>query len=164
MTFSLGPRSRENMAGLHPDLARIVEGAIVTSTVDFGITGKAVRTAAEQHKLFLQGVTQKDGYKSKSNHQPWADGYGHAVDLTPYDGGKPIVTDHAWTLYPHVASAMSLSAKALGLAGRLKWGCNWLQTMSQYGSEPADMLAAIEWYKANHPGRDFIDGPHFEIT
>ena len=210
MTYSLSQRSRDNLTGVHPDLVRIVEGAIVSSAVDFGITGKAVRTAAEQAALFRQGVTQKDGYKSKSNHQPhadgWghavdfgitgkamrtaaeqaalfrqgvtqkdgyksksnhqahADGWGHAVDLTPYLDGKPILDDRAWALYPALASAMSLSAKALGLASRLKWGCNWLETMDLYGSDPADMTAAMDRYKHNHPGKDFIDGPHFELS
>jgi peptidoglycan L-alanyl-D-glutamate endopeptidase CwlK len=164
MTFSLGPRSVANLAGLHPGLLGIVHGAIVSTSVDFGVTGKAVRTAAEQHKLFLQRVTQKDGYKSKSNHQPKEDGFGHAVDLTPFVGGKYIVTEDAWDYYPAIASGMSLSAKALGLAHHLKWGCNWLETMDRYGSTIADMKAAMERYKVNHPGKDFLDGPHFEFV
>lgn len=164
MTYSLGPRSRANLIGAHPDLIRIVEGAIVLSTVDFGVTGKAVRTPEEQHALFLKGVTQKDGYKSKSNHQPHEDGFGHAVDLTPFVDGKPIVTEAAWGLYPAVASAMSQSAKALGLANRLTWGCNWFETMDRYGSAPSDMQDALNRYKRKHPGPDFVDGPHFQLS
>lgn len=171
MTFTLSPRSRGNMAGLHPDLIRIIEGAILTTTVDFGITRKAVRTAEEQAALYAQGrtkpgpiVTSKDGYKSKSNHQPWADGFGHAVDLTPYLDGKPILDDRAWELYPHIASAMSKSAAALGLAARLTWGGNWYEPMSRYGAAPSDMTAAIERYKRNHPGPDMIDGPHYQLS
>ena len=164
MTFSLSARSRGNMAGLHPDLVRIVEGAIVSSSVDFGVTGKAVRTAEEQHALFLQGVSQKDGYKHKSNHQPWDDGFGHAVDLTPYLDGKPIVDDRAHALYPAVASAMAVSAAALGLSGRLTWGGNWYEPMARYGTSPDDMRAAIARYKAKHPGPDWIDGPHFQYA
>jgi peptidoglycan L-alanyl-D-glutamate endopeptidase CwlK len=163
MTFSLSPRSRGNMAGLHPDLVRIVEGAIVTTSVDFGITAPCVRTAEEQHMLYLRGVSQKDGYKNKSNHQPWADGLGHAVDLTPYLDGNPILDDSAWKLYPAVASAMSRSAAALGLSGRLTWGGNWLEPMGKYGSSPDDMTAAMERYKRIHPGPDWLDGPHFEF-
>ena len=164
MTFSLSQRSRDNLAGVHPDLVRIIAGAIVTTTVDFGITGKAVRTAAEQHALFLQGVTQKDGYKHKSNHQPWADGFGHAADLTPFVAGKPIITDAAWKLYPAIASAMSLSAKALGMAERLTWGGNWYEPMARYGSSPDDMAAAMMRYRQQHPGPDWLDGPHFQLS
>ena len=164
MTFLLGGRSRANMAGVHPDLVRIVQGAIISSACDFGVTGKAVRTAVEQHALWLKGVTQKDGYTSKSNHQPWADGLGHAVDLTPYAGGAYIVTEAAWEYYPVIASAMSRSAKALGLAHRLMWGCNWRENMDRYGSDPADMRAAMERYKVNHPGKDFLDGPHYQLS
>ncbi len=163
MTFSLSARSRSNMAGLHPDLVRIVEGAIVSTTVDFGVAAPAVRTAAQQHALFLQGVTQKDGYSRKSNHQTHDDGYGYAVDLTPYVSGKFVVTDDAWALYPHIASAMSKSAKALGSASRLRWGCNWSEPMSQYGSDYDDMKAAMQRYRDTHPGPDFLDGPHFEL-
>ena len=162
MTYTLSQRSRDNMIGLHPDMVRIVGVAIGITTCDFGVTGKAVRTAAEQHALYLKGVTQKDGYKSKSNHQPWADGLGHAIDLTPYVGGKFIITEDAWDHYPKIASAMSVAAKSLGLASRLKWGCDWYRAMDEYGSGVADMLKAIEHYKAAHPGTDFIDGPHFE--
>ena len=164
MTYSLGSRSRANLAGVHPDLVRIIDAAIAITTQDFGIAGKAVRTAEEQHKLFLQGVTQKDGYKHKSNHQPWADGFGHAVDLTPFAGGKFIVTDAAWGMYPAIASAMSRAAKSLGLAARLTWGGNWFETMDRYGSEPADMTAALARYKVQHPGPDFADGPHFQLS
>lgn len=164
MTFSLSSRSRGNMAGLHPDLVRIVEGAIVSTSVDFGITGKAVRTAEEQNALFKRGVSQVDGYKRKSNHQPWADGFGHAVDLTPYLDGKPILDDRAHALYPHIASAMAVSAAALGLAGKLTWGGNWFEPMGKYGTSPDDMRAAIARYKVQHPGPDFIDGPHFQLS
>lgn len=170
MSFTLGTRSRANLAGVHPDLIRIIEGAIVSSTVDFGVAAPAVRTAEEQNRLFKLGRTQKDGITHKSNHQPWADDLGHAVDLTPFVGGQFIVTDgkngtlNAWDYYPTIAAAMSLSAKALGLAQRLTWGCNWLEPMSAYGSTVQDMKDAIERYKRNHPGPDFIDGPHFQIT
>lgn len=164
MTYTLGARSRVNLAGVHPDLVKIVEMALSLSTVDFGVAGKAVRTAAEQNALYKKGVTQLDGYTKKSNHQPHADGLGHAVDLTPYVGGKFIVTEDAWQHYPKIASAMSKAAKTLGLADRLTWGCNWYETMDQYGSETTDMTQAITRYKAAHPGSDFIDGPHYQLS
>jgi len=171
MSFVLGSRSINNLAGIHPDLRRIIDGAIVTTTVDFGVAAKAVRTVEEQAALYAQGrtkpgqkVTSMDGVIKVSNHQVRKDNWGHAVDLTPFEGGKYILTDHAWALYPHIASAMSKSARALGLADKLKWGCNWYDTMAMYGTAPNDMLAAMERYKTQHPGKDFLDGPHFELT
>ena len=171
MSFVLGSRSINNLVGIHPDLRRIIDGAIVTTTVDFGVTGKAVRNVAEQAALYAQGrtepgqkVTSMDGVIKVSNHQVRKDNWGHAVDLTPYEGGKYILTERAWDLYPHIASAMSKSARALGLADKLKWGCNWYDTMAMYGTAPNDMLAAVERYKTQHPGKDFLDGPHFELT
>jgi peptidoglycan LD-endopeptidase CwlK len=161
MPYKLGTRSQANLAGVHDKLRLVVARAIVLSTQDFGVVGKAVRTAAEQNALFKQGVTTKDGYKRKSNHQPRADGFGYAVDLTPYSGGAYILDDRAHAMYPHIASAMSRAAKELGV--RIKWGSNWYEAMNDYGSTPADMIAAVERYKAKHPGPDFIDGPHYEM-
>lgn len=163
MSYYLSQRSRENLLGVLPDLISVVSIAIGISTQDFGITARAVRTAEEQHALFLKGVTQKDGYTSKSNHQPWSDGLGHAVDLTPYVSGF-IIDDRAWRLYPAIASAMSVAAKSLGMADRLMWGCNWIEPMGHYGSTIKDMTAAMERYKVEHPGRDFLDGPHFQMS
>jgi peptidoglycan L-alanyl-D-glutamate endopeptidase CwlK len=159
---NLGKRSLENSKGLHPDLLKILNGAIKITTIDFGLTEPQVRTAAYQNKLFKRGVTQKDGYTHKSPHQVREDGFGHAMDLVPFVNGEYVITNKAWDYYPSIAIAVSVSAKALGLAKRLKWGCNWYETMDMYGSTVADMKAAIERYKKQHPGTDFIDGPHFE--
>lgn len=165
MSFMLSSRSLKNMDRLHPDLARVVEEALKLSSVDFGVTGQAVRTAAQQHALYLAGNSQKDGYKNRSNHQTWPDGLGHAVDLTPFVNGKPILDDvGAWELYPHIASAMSRAARYLKLAHRVTWGGNWFDTFDKYGSAPEDMKAAVERYKKVHPGPDFIDGPHYQIS
>ena len=157
MTFSLGPRSVANLAGLHPGLLGIVHGAIVSTSVDFGVTGKAVRTAAEQHKLFLQGVTQKDGYKNKSNHQTHVDGFGYAVDLTPFINGQFDVNNEA-AQYP-IAVAMSLASKQLAIP--ITWGGNWYEQLT--GDTVAAMRDNVRRYQLKHPGPDFIDLPHFQL-
>ena len=166
MTYSFGNRSTGNMVGLHPNLHRVLMRAIQITTQDFGIAAKAVRTAAEQGVLYAQGrtkpgniVTSKDGYKNKSNHQPHGDGFGYAVDLTPFVAGRWDVNNEA-AQYP-IAAAMSQAAKELGI--KIVWGGNWYQAMNDYGSELSDMKAAVERYQIQHPGRDFIDLPHFEL-
>lgn len=159
MVYNLSQRSLDNMRDVHADLQQVVMAAIKRTTQDFGVTGKAVRTAAEQNALFRKGVTQKDGYKNRSNHQAHADGRGHAVDLTPFVNGK--FDPDTWENYYPVAAAMSEAAKRLGI--RITWGGNWYECMNDYGSTVADMKAAVARYKRNHPGPDFIDGPHFQL-
>lgn len=158
MTFKLGPRSLGNLGGVHPDLVAVVMRAIQITTQDFGVAGKAVRTAEEQNALFKKGVTQKDGYKNKSNHQPHSDGLGHAVDLTPFINGQFDVDNEA-AQYP-IAAAMSQAAAELGV--RIIWGGNWIEPIK--GSTVAEMRSAVARYKALHPGPDFIDLPHFQLA
>jgi peptidoglycan LD-endopeptidase CwlK len=81
------------------------------------------RTVGQQSVLYAQGrfgnpgpiVTHCDGLRSKSNHQPKADGYGHAVDCA-FEGADPYLEKH-----PHGAAlwaAYGACCKALGLV----WG------------------------------------------
>lgn len=158
MTYILGTRSLTNMAGLHPDLARAVHRAIELTAQDFGVAGKAVRTAEEQHALFLQGVSQKDGYRDKSNHQVTPDKFGHAVDLTPFINGSFDVNNEG-AQYP-IAVAMSLASRELSVP--LTWGGNWYERLE--GATVAAMKASELRYRAKHPGRDFIDLSHFQLA
>lgn len=144
---------------VHPDMIRVVKRAIQITKQDFAVHDGG-RTADEQHKLFLSGASQKDGYKDKSNHQYAADGFGHAVDLVPYVAGRGLVWD--WELIYPIAVAMSAAARELGIG--IKWGGNWYEPMAAYGPDLSDMRASVERYKAKHPGPDFIDGPHFELA
>ena len=157
MTYSLGTRSMGNLAGVEPRLLRVVQRAITLTSQDFGVAGKAVRTAAEQHALFLKGVSQKDGYKNKSNHQPHIDGFGYAVDLTPFIDGQFDVNNLA-AQYP-IAAAMSRASAQLGIP--LTWGGNWISQLT--GETVQDMTALVGQYRQQHPGPDFIDLPHFQL-
>lgn len=157
MTYTLGSRSMGNLAGVEPRLTRVVQRAIQLTTQDFGVAGKAVRSAEEQHALYLKHVTQKDGYKNKSNHQPHIDGFGHAVDLTPFIAGSFDVNNEA-AQYP-IAVAMSLASAQLAIP--ITWGGNWIEQLA--GSTVADMKALVARYKAQHPGPDFVDLPHFQL-
>ena len=85
--YAFSEQSLRLFKNVHPDLTKIMEEAIADSPYDFRITAGA-RTAEEQNALYQLGrtragnkVTNCDGYKSKSNHQIKADGYGYAVDI-----------------------------------------------------------------------------------
>lgn len=160
MTFSLGATSNANLSRVHPDLQRVVRQAITLTKQDFCVYDGA-RTAQEQNALFKKGVSQKDGFKNKSNHQITADGYGHAVDLVPWVNGRA-TWDDSWVRHYDVALAMSQASKALGI--KIKWGGNWFETMDQYGDNLDAIKAAVARYKVLHAGPDFIDAPHFELA
>src|SRR5258708_5641128 len=94
MTDPLG-----KLAGVHPQLVADVQ----TLTVQLAAQGfrlhvtDGVRTTAQQQALYAQGrtvggpvVTNADGVVKRSNHQPHADGWGHAVDCCFLDAvGQP---------------------------------------------------------------------------
>jgi len=167
MTFSLSKRSTDNLRFVNPRLLAVVKLALARSTVDFGVVNAVVRTASEQNALYHQGrsmpgrkVTDKDGYRNKSNHQVTADGTGHSVDLTAWVGGAWEFDD--WNAYYEIAWAMAQAAQELGI--RVKWGGNWYEVLNDYAHNLADVKEAVERYKKAHPGSDFIDGPHFELV
>jgi peptidoglycan L-alanyl-D-glutamate endopeptidase CwlK len=83
------PRDEQRLAGVHPTLI----AKITTILTHMSLIGHpmfvvmGVRTVAEQQAIYAQGrtkpgaiVTMKDGVVHRSNHQPHADGFGHAVD------------------------------------------------------------------------------------
>ena len=111
---------------VHPVLLRkvnVVLAAMAVAEMPMAITPNPVRTAEMQNLLYQQGrtkpgpiVTNADGYKTKSNHQVKADGYGHAVDCHFIVNGVPSwnVPNSWWEAYG-----------ALAVAVGLEWGGNW---------------------------------------
>ena len=154
MTFKLGKKSRKEMRGLHPDLIRVIERAIQISDVDFAVHDGA-RTLAEQKRLVATGASTT--LNSKHLIQP--DGYGHAADLVPYINGK---LRWEWEPIYRIALAMNMAAKEFGVTP-LYWGGNWYTPITDYGTSVSQMRKAVEDYKRQHPGSDFIDGPHFHL-
>ena len=110
MSFKLGKKSRDRLAGVHPDLIRVVERAIELTEVDFTVL-EGVRSKARQEKLVASGASQT----MNSRHLT-----GHAVDLGAYVAGS-IRWD--WPLYYRIADAMKAAAEELGTP--LTWGGDW---------------------------------------
>lgn len=121
MAFRLSEASRGKLAGVHPDLQRVVMRAIEISAVDFKVI-EGVRTPERQRALYAQGRTKpgkKVTWTLKSNHfvNPKT-GKGHAVDLlvAPYD----------WAQGPQwqkMADAMFKAADQCGV--KIRWGKDW---------------------------------------
>lgn len=141
MTFILSKASLDKLAGVHPDMVRVVKRAIQMTSVDFKVI-EGVRTPERQRQLYAQGRTAPGNvvtWTLKSNHfiNPKT-GYGHAVDLlaAPYDWKDTAPFDA-------VALAMFRAAAAEGV--KIRWGADW----DQDG-------------KAREKGE--TDSPHFELA
>jgi len=107
MSFNLGPKSLENLKGVHPDLQKVVHKAIFISESDFTVL-EGLRSLERQKTLMAAG-------KSTTLHSRHITG--HAVDIIPF----PISWD--WKDYPPIEKAMKKAAKDLGID--LEWGGDW---------------------------------------
>lgn len=107
MSFKLGTRSEENLAGVHPDLVAVVRRAIEITKQDFTVI-EGVRTLQRQKQLKASGASKT----LNSRHLT-----GHAVDIVPY----PVSWD--WARFYPIADAMKKAAKELKID--VDWGGDW---------------------------------------
>ena len=110
ITFALSQRSIDRMKGVHPDLIKVVELAILKTEVEFVVT-EGLRTVERQRELVAAGASQT----MKSRHIT-----GHAVDLAALVAGK---VRWDWPLYAKIAAAMKAAAKELNVP--VEWGGDW---------------------------------------
>lgn len=118
----MSTRDHERLVGVHPALVEVVT-RILASQEAAGVpmfVVQGLRTTVQQQALYARGrttpgriVTMKDGILHRSNHQPHADGYGHAVDCA-FVGGDPFSTKHNWEAYGQLAEDAGL-----------RWGGRW---------------------------------------
>ena len=155
--FTLSAVDRTRMAGLHPDLIRVIERAAETSPVPFKVVegvrsdeqalinygkGRTVAqlaakgVAAHYAQPTLAKVTWLN-HPLATKHRKQEDGFGHAVDLlpAPYDWKETGPFDQ-------LAHAMLEAAKELGV--HVRWGADWDED-----GKPRE--------------RGETDSPHFEI-
>jgi len=108
--FSLGPRSKQRLKGVHPDLVKVVERAIKITDVDFTVL-EGLRTPERQKVLVEAGASQT----LNSRHLT-----GHAVDLGAWVGDE---VRWDWPLYHKIHIAML--AASIELQIPIEWGGNW---------------------------------------
>lgn len=111
MTRQFSPRSLKNLAGIHPDLRRVVDRALQESPVDFVVI-EGMRTKERQKELVASGASKT----MDSRHLT-----GHAVDLVPI--GPDGKASFAWPLYDKLGPAVKACAAEEGVA--LDWGGDW---------------------------------------
>jgi peptidoglycan L-alanyl-D-glutamate endopeptidase CwlK len=146
----ISARCELRLAGVHPDLMRVVRraaegGAMFRVPLDGGR-----RTPERQAELMRAGKTQT----LNSRHLT-----GHAVDLAPLVG-----TDVSWDwkhFYP-MADAIAHAARAEGVP--IIWGGAWgrlVQDWPKGGAKAAQDAYVSERRAAGR--KPFLDGPHFEL-
>lgn len=140
MAIILGPRSLARLAGVHPDLVRVVKRAALIATPEDDFTvlegvrdreGMAVnygkgRTAAQcvakgVPAQYAQPKAAKVTWLNdpfKSNHRVMFDGFGHALDLAPY----PVDWDNL-ARFDRLALLMFRAASIEGV--NIRWGADW---------------------------------------
>ena len=99
----------KKLAGVHPDLVRVVR-RLIDEGVEFKVI-EGVRSLERQRALFAAGASRT----MNSRHLT-----GHAVDLAPTVKGQ-ILWD--WPLFDTLAVAVKAAAKAENVP--LEWGGNW---------------------------------------
>jgi peptidoglycan L-alanyl-D-glutamate endopeptidase CwlK len=112
---SLDARAERNLAGVHPDLVRIVRRAREISSVAFTVT-EGVRTLERQRQLVAKGASQT----LRSRHIPGANGMAHAIDVAALVGGT---VRWDWPLYDRISIAFKQAARELNLP--IEWGGDW---------------------------------------
>lgn len=108
--MQLTPADEAKLAGVNPDLVRVVRRAALMSKAPFQVL-EGVRTIARQRQLVAKGASKT----LNSRHLT-----GHAVDLAPLEDGK---VSWAWPLYYPLAKTIKEAAKKEGVV--IEWGGDW---------------------------------------
>lgn len=120
--FKLGKRSLERLETCHVDLQVIMEEAISTSMVDFGVA-EGHRNIARQNKLFKEGKSRIDGINKKGKHNEFPS---EAVDIFAYYNGKAQWDDiHLGYLAGHILCTAKRLLKEGKVTHKLRSGGNW---------------------------------------
>ncbi len=126
--MNLSIKSRERLDTCHPDLIKIIEVAIETSYIDFGVS-EGKRSDEKQLEYFLAGKSRIDprnpALKKKGKHlrtPSWA------VDIYAYvQGRKDLAFDkvHLAYLAGHIMSVASRLYVDNEISHGLRWVGNW---------------------------------------
>lgn len=148
--FQFGVASEKEFVGVDPRLVKCARIALGYSTQDY-CCYDGIRTYKEQAQHVKDGTSKT----MESKHLQ-----GLAVDLVPWINGKPVWD---WEGCYRIAVAMDKAATELGIANLITWGGAWDRRLSDFGGDAKAYEAEVQAYRARHPGKDFIDGPHYEI-
>ena len=145
-SWKLSKRSLNNLAGVHPDLVKVVHETLKESTIDFVVI-EGLRTVERQRELVNSGASQTMNSRHIS---------GHAVDLAAWAG------EVRWDmgLYYQIAVAAQRAAKTLMVP--IRWGGCWLR-LDTTTKTPEQLVAEYVASRRAIKRSAFIDAPHFEL-
>lgn len=166
MTYTLGPASRAELAGVHPGLQALVEEAIAITEQDFSVHD-GLRTVEEQRQYVARGVSKT----LNSKHMKQDDGFGYAVDLVPYINGK---LRWEWKPIYAIAAAVRVALDRVNErraeVGKpplsIIWGGVWDRNFADLPADAKGLEDAVNSYVTRRRGvgkSAFIDGPHYEL-
>jgi peptidoglycan L-alanyl-D-glutamate endopeptidase CwlK len=146
--MTLSARCELRLAGVHPDLIRVVRRAAEGGAM-FRVT-EGMRTPERQAELVAKGASQT----MNSRHLT-----GHAIDIAPLADG---VVSWNWTHFFPLADAVADAARAEGVT--LIWGGAWGRLVQDWPQGSAKQAQAAYVAERRAAGRrPFLDGPHFEL-
>jgi peptidoglycan L-alanyl-D-glutamate endopeptidase CwlK len=146
--MSLSARCELRLAGVHPDLVRVVRRAAEGGAL-FRVE-EGMRSLERQRQLVAKGASQT----MNSRHLT-----GHAVDLLPLVDGQPTFD---WKHYFPLADAVADAARKEGVP--IIWGGAWGRLVQDWPQGSAKQTQAAYVAERRAAGRrPFLDGPHFEL-
>jgi peptidoglycan LD-endopeptidase CwlK len=115
---SWSSRSLSSMKGIHPDLRRVLDRALIDSPLDFVVI-EGLRTRERQAELVARGASRT----MNSRHLT-----GHAADVWPIDpetgrGADGNDDRRLWALYDQIGPAIERAAAAEDVP--IVWGGRW---------------------------------------
>lgn len=145
--YTLSKTSLDKLAGVNPNLVKVVKRAIELTDVDFRVT-EGLRTKERQAQLVKQG-------KSKTMHSRHLTG--HAVDVVALVDNKV-----SWDFnhYYSIAQAFAKASSELGV--KVCWGGSWSVITNRAGTPQSWTQAYLDEKKAKKQ-KPFLDGVHFEL-
>jgi peptidoglycan L-alanyl-D-glutamate endopeptidase CwlK len=144
----ISARCELRLAGVHPDLVRVVRRAAEGGALFRVVEG--LRSQERQRDLVASGASQT----MASRHLT-----GHAVDLAPVVDGA---VSWDWEHFFPLADAIADAARKEGVP--LIWGGAWGRPVYDWpkgGAKSAQDAYAAERRSAGR--KPFLDGPHFEL-
>lgn len=139
--FTFSENSLKNLAGVHPDLVRVVKRAMSMQIMDFSVN-EGVRTVTRQTELFKAGRAKT----LNSKHLVQATGFGHAVDLYPHpvDMGR-------------VSKGDAREIARFGVLSGIMRTCALL--------EGVQLVNGMDWDGDGETlDHTFFDAPHYELV
>ena len=110
MSYQLSEKSLGKLAGVHPDLVKVIKRAIEITPVDFTVI-EGLRTKERQAYLVKKGASKT----MRSRHLT-----GHAVDIAPIVDGKV-----SWNMKDYKPIVEAVKQAALELKIPMEHGYDW---------------------------------------